>query len=167
MGKKYTNPQAAGYLMEANACGKVVKEMHRIADKLQRAVDKEAATRQSEFENAMEYTSELQIQDAYGWGFITEPQYERYIDLFRHGKEVLETLPPSVAQLSLNIVRRIINDIELDCQEWEFSALSPQEQTAELERREKANLEWKKKIEEIKKRRGMIAAPEETEDTRC
>ena len=165
--KKYTNPQAHGYLMEAKACEKVVKELHRIAEKYKRAVDKEAAQRQSEFENAMEYTSERQIQDDYGWDIITEAQYERYIDLFRHGKEVLETLPPSVAQISLNIVRHMINDIEQDRQEWEFSALSPQEKATELERRENANLEWKKRIEEIKKRRGLIDTPEKTEDTIC
>lgn len=165
--KKHKNPQAVSYLTEAKACEKVVKELHRIAEKYQRAVDKEAAQRQSEFENAMEYTSERQIQDDYGWDIITEAQYERYIDLFRHGKEVLETLPPSVAQISLNIVRHMINDIEQDRQEWEFSALSPQEKAAELERRENANLEWKKRIEEIKKRRGIIATPEKTEDTIC
>lgn len=165
--KKHKNPQAVSYLTEAKACEKVVKELHRIAEKYQRAVDKEAAQRQSEFENAMEYTSERQIQDDYGWDIIIEAQYERYIDLFRHGKEVLETLPPSVAQISLNIVRHMINDIEQDRQEWEFSALSPQEKAAELERRENANLEWKKRIEEIKKRRGIIATPEKTEDTIC
>ena len=30
MGRKYTNPDASGYLLEAKACEKVVKELRRI-----------------------------------------------------------------------------------------------------------------------------------------
>lgn len=95
MVRKYTNPQAAGYLLEAKACEVVCKELRRTADKFQRAVQKEAADRQSEFETTMQYDSERQIQDDYGWGFITEKQYERYMDLFHHGQEALEKAPPT------------------------------------------------------------------------
>lgn len=158
MGRKYTNPQAAGYLLEAKACEIVCKELRRVAEKYRRAVDKESADRQSEFETVMQYTSERQIQDDYGWAFITEAQYERYIDLFRNGQEALENVPPTPKVLALSILHRIIGDIEADCHEWEFSALTPQEQASELERRRKAQEEWKQKIAEIKKRRGIIDA---------
>lgn len=158
MGKKYTNPQAHGYLLEADACKKVVRELHRIAEKFQRAVDKEAATRQSEFETALQYTSEQQIQEDYGWGFFSEAQYDRYLALFREGQAALEQHTPTKTELALSIVRRIISDIEADRREWEFSALSPQEQVKERERIEKSNREWKEKIAEIKRRRGIIDA---------
>lgn len=158
MGKKYTNPQAHGYLLEADACKKVVRELNRIAEKFQRAVDKEAATRQSEFETALQYTSEQQIQEDYGWGFFSEAQYDRYLALFREGQAALEQHTPTKTALALSIVRRIISDIEADRREWEFSALSPQEQVKERERIEKSNREWKEKIAEIKRRRGIIEA---------
>lgn len=154
--RKYTNPQAHGYLMEAKACDKVVKELYHIAEKYQRAVNKEAAARQSELETAMQYTSEQEIQDAYGWDIISEAQYERYLVLFREGQAALEQHAPTTMELALNIVRRIISDIDAERQEWGFSALSPREQTAELERREKSNKEWKEKIAQIKLRRGII-----------
>ena len=158
MGRKYTNPDASGYLLEASACEKVVKELRRITVKFQRAVDKEAADRQSEFETAMQYTNEQQIQDDYGWGFFSEAQYDRYLALFREGQAALEQHTPTKTELALRIVRRILSDIEAERSEWEFSALSPREQTAELKRREQANREWKEKIAEIKKRRGIIEA---------
>lgn len=158
MGRKYTNPQAAGYLLEAKACEMVCKELRRIADKYQRAVNKEASDRQAEFQTVMQYTSERQIQDDYGYDLITEKQYDRYLDLFHHGQEALENVPPTPKVVARNILHRIIGDIEADCREWKFSALSPQEQAAERERLEKAQKEWKERIEEIKKRRGYIEA---------
>lgn len=158
MGRKYTNPDAAGYLLEAKACEKVVKELMRIEAKFARAVDKETADRQSEFETAMQYTSELQIQDDYGWGFFSEAQYDRYLTLFREGQAALEKHTPTKTELALRILRHMIADIETERREWEFSALTPQEQAAERKRMEKANREWKEKIAEIKRRRGIIEA---------
>lgn len=76
MGRKYINPQAVGYLLEAKACEKVVKDLRRTAEKYQRAMDKETVAWQSEFETVMQYTSERKIQDDYGWGFIAETQHD-------------------------------------------------------------------------------------------
>lgn len=117
MGRKYTNPDASGYLLEAKACEKVAKELRRIAEKFQRAVDKESAARQTEFETALQYTNEQQIQDDYGWGFFSEAQYDRYLSLFREGQVALEQHTPTKTELALSIVRRIIADIEADCRE--------------------------------------------------
>lgn len=158
MGRKYTNPDAVGYLLEAKACVKVTKELSSIAEKFQRAVAKESADRQTEFETAMQYTSEQQIQDDYGWSFFSEAQYDRYLDLFRKGQAALENHTPTKTELALRILRRMIADIESERREWGFSALSPQEQAEERKRMEKANREWKEKIAEIKRRRGIIEA---------
>lgn len=167
MGRKYTNPDASGYLLEAKACEKVTKELRRIAEKFQRAVDKESAARQTEFETALQYTNEQQIQDDYGWGFFSEAQYDRYLALFREGQVALEKHTPTKTELALRILLHMIADIEAERREWEFSALSPQEQAKERERLEKANREWKEKIAEIKRRRGIIEAdaPQEEEIT--
>lgn len=167
MGRKYTNSQAADYLLEAKACELVCKELRRVAEKYKRAVDKESAVRQSEFETAMQYTSEQQIQDDYGWGFYSKAQCDRYLSLFREGQTALEQHTPAKTELALSILRHIISDIETDRREWKFSALSPQEQAEERKRMEKANREWKEKIAEIKWRRGIIEAgsPQEEEIT--
>ena len=38
----------------------------------------------------MQYHSEAEIQDAYGWELITEAQYRAYMDLFHRGRQALE-----------------------------------------------------------------------------
>ena len=81
--QQYLNSEAHGYLMEAKACKLLLKDLERIRAKLRRHIEKEAADREAEFEAAMQYHSESDIQEAYGWEFISEQQYERYLELFR------------------------------------------------------------------------------------
>lgn len=56
--KNYTDPSAAGYPLEADACKKVLKDLQRSADKYKRKVEKERAARRREFETVMGYLSE-------------------------------------------------------------------------------------------------------------
>lgn len=150
MGRGYTNPDAAGYLLEADACKKVVAELRRIADKYQRKIDREQTARETEFEAAMQYRSENELLDAYGWEFITEKQYELYLDLFRRGREALENHAPTVNEAAHRILLRILSDIDAEQREWRFSALTPAQQTAEIERAEKAKQEWREKLQKIR-----------------
>lgn len=153
MGRKYLNPLAHGYLLEAKACERVIKELKRVVEKLDKAVSKEAVARKSEFQQVMQYTSEQEIQDAYGWEFITEAQNDRYLQLFRDGQSAMEQHEPTVTEIALSVTRRIISDLEEDRREWEVSALTPEQQIAEQERADRSRQAWKEKIAEIKSRR--------------
>lgn len=134
----YTAPETHGYLTEAKACKKVVKEIDRLAGKYRCAVDKEKAAKKAELETVIQYRNEGEIQNDYGWEYITETQYQRYIELFRSGKEALENGPPSVNEIVVSVLHRINSDILRDQTEWEFSALSPEEQAAERKRLEES-----------------------------
>jgi len=157
MGRGYTNPDAAGYLLEADACKKVEAELRRVADKYQRKIDREQAARKAEFEAAMEYHSERDIQDAYGWELITEKQYDLYLDIFRRGQEALENHLPTVNELAHKILLRILSDISAEQQEWRFSALTPAQQRAEIQRAEQAKQEWKEKMRKLREDLGLAA----------
>lgn len=146
----YTAPEAHGYLMEAKACKKVIKEIDRLTDKYRRAVEREKAAKRAELEAVMQYSREEDIQNDYGWGFITEAQYDRYRELFLFGEEALENGPPTVNELVITILHRISSDIYMDQQEWEFSALTPKQQAKERKRAEENRAAWKKRIAEIK-----------------
>jgi len=161
-GRQYTNPDAAGYLLEADACKKVVAELRRIAEKYQRKIDREQAARKAELEAAMEYRSERDIQDAYGWEFITEKQYDLYLEIFRNGQAALENRMPTVNELAHKILLRILSDIDAEQREWRFSALTPAQQREELQRAEQAKREWKEKIHQIKERLGVAATLQDT-----
>lgn len=156
--RRYTNPQAHGYLMEAKACGKIEKELHRIIEKYQRAVDREAAVRKKDLEAALQYRSEREIQDDYGYEVITEEQYDLYLAIFREGEAAAENHEKSVNELALAIARRILSDIYEDRKEWEFCALSPQEQAKALAEAAESQRKWKAYIAELKARRDAIGS---------
>lgn len=153
---RYTNPDAHGYLMEAKACKKICRELDRLIAKFQRAVEREKAARKAEFETVLQYRNEREIQDDYGCEYITEAQYERYLEIFRAGQDALENAEPTVNEIALSILRRMSSDVLRDQQEWEFSALSPEEQEAERKRAEESNRAWKKYISELKAKRQGI-----------
>lgn len=154
--QKYLSSEAHGYLQEAEACSLILKDLERISAKLQRRIDKEATARQADFEAAMQYHSEAEIQDAYGWEFITEAQYHAYLDLFRRGREVIEDHPPTISEMALSIVRKVIRDLESDKRECEFSALTPEQQVVELLRAEQARKEWKAHIAQLREKQGRV-----------
>ena len=161
---RYLKPRDHGYLMEAAACVKVLGDLQRIEAKFARAVERESAARQAEFEKVMQYHSKRELQDDFGWGFITEAQYDRYRLLFQQGRAAMEQLPPTKSELALRLVRRIMADIDADRREWEFSALSPEDQQAERARAEQSQKEWKRKVAELKRKRGIIEAGEDMEE---
>ena len=138
--------------------------LRRIEAKYARTVEKGGAVRQAEFEKVIQYHSEREIQDDFGWGFITEAQYDRYRLLFQQGQAAMEQLPPTKSELALRLVRRIMADIDADLREWEISALSTEDQQAERARAEREQNEWKRKIAELKRKRGIIEAGEDLEE---
>ena len=158
-GREYTNPEAAGYLLEADACKKVEAELQRIADKFQRKIEREKAARKAELEAALEYRSEDEIRDAYGWELITEKQYDLYLDIFRSGQSALENHQPTVNELTYKILLRILSDIAAEQREWRFSALTPAQQCAEIERAEQAKREWKEKMRQIREQLNDAGSP--------
>ena len=132
------------------------QKLERLAEKYKRKVDREQAARKAEFEAVMQYSSEKDILDAYGWEFITEKQYDRYLELFREGQNALEHHAPTCSEIAYGILCRMAASVQRDIQEWEFCALTPEQQRTARERAEKNQIEWKRKIAEIKKRRGII-----------
>ena len=142
----------------------MLEDLRRIEAKYARTVEKECSVRQAEFEKVMQYHSERELQDDFGWGFITEAQYDRYRLLFQQGQAAMEQLPPTKSELALRLVRRIMADIDADRREGEFSALSPEDQQAERARAEQSQKEWKRKIAELKRKRGIIEAGEDMEE---
>ena len=92
--QKYLNSEAHGYLLESDACALLIKELERVCTKFQRRIDKENAARQADFDAAMEYHSENEIQDAYGWELITEAQYMRIWTCSTAAGRLLRNTPP-------------------------------------------------------------------------
>ena len=152
---KYTNPHTHDYLMEAEACKKIERDLHRLINKYRRAVEKEEAARKKALETALGYHSEREIQDDYGWEVISEEQYALYLKIFREGEAALKRHEKSVNELALSVLTRIQSDIAEDQFEWELSALSPEEQTRERKRANENKRAWKNRIAELKRELGI------------
>lgn len=78
---------------------------------------------------------------------------------------LLRNTPPTVSELALSIARRVIYDLESDQREFAFSALTPEQQTAELLRAEKTRKEWKEHIARLKEQQGQIVKWEDKDGT--
>lgn len=148
----YTNPDAAGCLLEAEACKLVIKELERAVEKYTRKIDREARARRKEFESIMEYGSEDEIREAYGYEMITEQQLDRYLDVFRQGEAALENHAPTKSERVRQILLRICKDLLSEQREWEFSALPPEKQAQELKRQDAALRKWKDYLKDAKAR---------------
>ena len=146
----YTEPEAAGCLLEAEACVTVIKELDRLIAKFQRKSDRERDVRKKDLEAALGYGSEDEIRDAYGWGSISEKQFEHYIDLLRAGEDALEHHPPTRTERALSILCHIRKALDRDRQEWEISAMTPEQWAKEYRRRMDANHAWKEKLRQLK-----------------
>lgn len=150
--KRERNPAAQEHLLEAAACGIVLKELERLRDKYKRRVDRELENMRRELKTAMEYESMDEIHELYGWDAITEEQYERYTELFLQGEAAIENHAPTRAERVYRLLYQLCKEISSEQREHEFDALTPAEQTARLEQM----LAWKEKIAEIKSRRRQL-----------
>lgn len=155
MRKRYTDPKAAGCLLEARACAALVKELDCLLEKYRRKIAREDEARHRDLAAVLEYSSEQELQEAYGFAEITEQQYSLYRDLLEQGEAALEHHAPTQAELVCDILQTIRADIDSERAEWEFSALTPEERTKERERAEASSREWRARIQEIRTRRRM------------
>ena len=89
----------------------------------------------------------------YGWEFITEKQYERYLEIFRQGEDALKNHEKTVNELALGILERIAASVRADRREWEFCALTPKQQEEESRKAQENQRAWKEKIARLKKER--------------
>ena len=76
--------------------------------------------------------------DDYGCEYITEKQYRQYLKIFREGKDALENHPKTVNEITHSILRTMMDAVSSDRRQWEFEALSPEEQEAEKNVQKKA-----------------------------
>ena len=155
MEKQNTN-ERANLLLEAAACRQVCKDLGRLVEKYQRAVEREAAARQEALAAALEYRSEREIQDAYGYDMLTERQYAQYLDLFRRGQEAMENPPETKHAVSLRISRKLLTEMERELYALEDLAMTPEQRAAAKAQASQARREWKERRQAMQIRRGQI-----------
>ncbi len=137
--------------MYISACDLLIKEAGRIRDKLVRKVTAQQEKHRESITKILEYKSEEEILEAYGWGILNQTEYDDALKQYRLGEAALNEEIQTKETSALTLIRQFIQDLEFGKSQAIFDCLSPEEQIEELKRREAEEKARKKRAEEAKK----------------
>jgi len=113
----------------------VVNKLETALKALNKKVDKIEKDRQNRKETLLEYKDESELQDAYGWGFITEDEYDKLIEAMRKGVQTIdeETSPEEIAK---HIIQEWLGRMRSDIYSFEYDLLPPEKQAEIMKKNE-------------------------------
>lgn len=152
MSSIYDMSDKNGLILHAEGCGILLKECERIRTKLIRKIAKQEEKRQKEFSKIFSYGSVEEICDAYGYGYITDEQRRKYIELFENGEDALYAPLVNRDTAALDVLLRFIKQLKFEIRQDRFDDLSPEERAEEIKRSEESIMAWQKRKKEIKKK---------------
>ena len=133
---RYDMTDKSGFILNAKGCELLYDELQKLEKRLSRKVQKQTDKWNAQLAHIMTYTNEEEIRDEYGYGYITEEQCRKYIELFQKGKELQSEPVETPESVALDILHMIMSDVRREGWQHKFDALSPEEQIAELQRAE-------------------------------
>lgn len=140
-----------GLILHADGCSFLLEECERVYSKLKKRIAKQEEKRKAEFAEIFSYRSVDEICDAYGYGYITDSQRRKYIEIFEKGQAALDEPLENKYTAALDVLLRIMKQLRFEIEQDRFDALSPEEQQAEIRRSEENLKTWKAHKQEIKK----------------
>lgn len=105
----------------------VVKKLESAIKSLRKITDRQKAEREERKQHLSEYKNERDLQDAYGWGFIEEEEYDRLRKAMQDGIEIIDS-EKTAEEIALEIIsgwRKLMNS---DISDLEFQLLPAKEQ---------------------------------------
>lgn len=144
-----------GLILHADGCEILLKECERIRTKLEKKIAKQEEKRQKEFSKIFSYGSVEEICYAYGYGYITDEQRRKYIELFENGEDALNAPLVNRDTAALDVLLRFIKQLKFEIRQDRFDDLSPEERAEEIKRSEESIMAWQKRKKEIKKKLKM------------
>lgn len=133
---RYDMADKKGFILNAKGCELLYAELEKLEKRLSKKVQKQTDAWNEQIARIMTYKHEEEIRDEYGYGYITEEQCRKYIELFRKGQELKNEPIESPESVALSILHVMMSDVRKEGWQHRFDALSPEEQVAELQRAE-------------------------------
>ena len=100
----------------------VLKRLHSPLERALAAAEKQHKARADRMAAASKYRDEDDVQDAYGWGFITEDEMYDIIEAMRDGQEYVDkTRSPEEA--AADILKRFVSGLNAEIASFEFDLL--------------------------------------------
>jgi len=147
----YDLSEKQGFLRNMEACRLLLPDLRRIQQKHRNRVDKDKAKQQAEFKEILDYGSVEEIRDAYGWGHISKKKCDLYISLYEKGQDLINSPLENKYTAALEILSRIIRDIEILGEQCRFDALPPEKQAEEIRLAEDRQKKWENHKKEMLK----------------
>lgn len=120
--------------LEIKARQEVIRRLAYPLKQLQAADAKEVEKRRVRTDALLEYKTEVEIMDSYGYDMISDDERRELLEVLESGERyVADTLTP--VGLALKILRGFVRTMQLELDELEFELLPPKEK---LRRREEA-----------------------------
>lgn len=130
--------------LELAARKMVLKKIESAKRSFSGRIAKVKEDRQNRKDALSEYKNEDEILDAYGWGFITEEEYDRLREEFEKGQESIDNEVSSV-ELADNILNGWAKIMRSDISELEFELLPKKKQDEIREKNYEIILERQKR----------------------
>jgi hypothetical protein len=136
--------------LEIKARKLIIKKLETALTALRKTANRQKATKQAEREKMLEYKSYNDAQDAYGWGLITEAEFDKIVKFLESSQK--EADEPSAEDIAIKTLQNWQDQMRSEIASIQFDLLPKDEQSKILSN----NL----KILEKRKQREIMARSE-------
>ena len=138
--------------VEIKARKLIIKKLGTAISALQKTADRQKAEKTAKRDKLLEYKTYNEAQDAYGYGFITEEEFDEIVEFLEKSQEIVDE--PTAEEIALNTLLNWKNHMGAEIANLEFDLLPKEEQTRILEK----NIEILQKREARRKEREGISS---------
>ena len=132
---------------EIRARKMIIKKLETAINALQKTADRQKAEKEAERAKLLEYKTYTEAQDAYGWGLITEEEFDRIVEFLESSQKVVDE--PTAEDIAVKVLLNWQYHMGSEIAGLEFEMLPKEEQSKILDK----NLEILKRREERRKER--------------
>lgn len=118
--------------VEIKARKLVIKKLATAISALQKTADRQKAEKTAKREKLLEYKTYNEAQDAYGYGFITEEEFDEIVEFLEKSQQIVDE--PTAEELALKILLNWRHHMGLEIANLEFEMLPKEEQSRILEK---------------------------------
>lgn len=135
--------------LEIRARKELAKRMAHPLKLLETAAKKEQQKRKERIEHLTEYKSYSEAQEAYGWEFITEEEFDEIVRILEEGTERIEKERTPV-EIAKDILNKFVNGLTYEIASFEFDLL-PEAEKERIRQKNEEILERRKAREDARK----------------
>ena len=133
--------------VEIKARKLVIKKLNTAIAALQKTADRQKAEKQAERDKLLQYKTYQEAQDAYGWGYIDETEFDAITEFLQTSQSVVDE--PTAEEIAVRTLQDWLGLMNDEIASINFEMLPKEEQRKILDK----NLEILQKREERRKAR--------------